>query len=48
MRLIYNDRFDEANKLAMRWLKEAQIDGKLTPDQESRLSVAISFAQGNA
>ncbi len=46
--LIYNDRFDEANKLALQWLKEAEIDGKLTPDQESRLSVAISFAQGNA
>lgn len=45
--LIYNDKFDDANKLAMQWLKEAQIDSKLTPDQESRLGVAISFAQGN-
>ena len=45
--LIYNDRLDDANALALQWLKQAQVENKLTPDQESRLSVAISFAQGN-
>ena len=29
--LVYNDRLDDANALALQWLKEAQIKGKLAP-----------------
>jgi Flp pilus assembly protein TadD len=46
--LVYNDRLDEANALAERWLKEAQIEGKLSGDQTTRLEAAITFAQGSA
>ena len=46
--LVYNDRLDDANALALQWLKEAQIKGKLAADQDARLSAAISFAEGNA
>ncbi len=46
--LVYNDRLDDANALALQWLKESQIKGKLAPDQDARLSAAISFAEGNA
>lgn len=46
--LVYNDKLDDANALAEKWLKEARIEGKLAPDQRARLDAAISFAQGSA
>jgi Flp pilus assembly protein TadD len=39
--LIRVDRVDEADKLAARWLKEAQISGKLPPAASARLSAAL-------
>ncbi len=45
--LVCNDKLEDANKLAETWLREGQIEGKLSPDQQVRLDVAISFAQGN-
>ena len=45
--LFYNDKLDDANALAGMWLKESQMEGKLSPDQRARLDAAISFAQGN-
>ena len=46
--LIYNDQLDAANALAAQWLKEGEVDGKLSPPQSARLDAAISFADGNA
>ena len=45
--LVYNDKQDEANKLAETWLKESQSSDQLSPSQSARLEAAISFAQGN-
>ncbi len=45
--LVYNDKLDDASELAEIWLKESQIEGKLSPAQRAKLDVAISFAQGN-
>lgn len=46
--LVFNDRVDEANALAQRWMNEASIDGKLKTDQLARLESALNFALGNA
>jgi hypothetical protein len=45
--LVYNDKLEDANKLAEAWLKESQIKGKLPSDGRAKLDVAISFAHGN-
>ncbi|MEK6258550.1 MAG: VIT domain-containing protein [Planctomycetota bacterium] len=46
--LVYNDKLDAANAIVEQWLKEARVEGKLTPAQRARLETAINFAQGNA
>ncbi len=46
--LVYNDKLDAANALVEQWLKEARVEGKLTPVQRARLETAINFAQGSA
>lgn len=46
--LVFNDKFDTANELVERWLKEGRVEGKLTAAQRARLETAINFAQGNA
>lgn len=45
--LICNDKLDEAYALADRWLKEAQIEGKLSPVQTAHLDAALYFAAGS-
>src|SRR5262249_48925746 len=44
--LVYNDKLDQANELAATWLKESQIDGKLSALRSARLDQAISFGKG--
>ncbi len=46
--LVYNDKLDAANSLVEQWLKEARVEGKLTPAQRARVETAINFAQGSA
>lgn len=46
--LVFNDQVDQAYKLAEQWMKDAQFDGKLAPDQRARLEHAVNFALGNA
>jgi tetratricopeptide (TPR) repeat protein len=45
--LVFSDRYDEANQLAERWMRESRIDGRLAPDQLARFERALSFAQGD-
>jgi autotransporter-associated beta strand protein len=45
--LVYNDKLDDANKLAETWLKDAQIDGTLSAGQRARLDVAVAFSHGS-
>ncbi|MBC8116143.1 MAG: hypothetical protein H7062_17290, partial [Candidatus Saccharimonas sp.] len=46
--LVYNDKLDAANAIVEQWLKEARVEGKLTPAQRARLESAINFTQGSA
>lgn len=45
--LICNDQLDNAYALADQWLKDAQVDGKLTPVQRAHLETALNFANGS-
>ena len=44
---IKADQIDKADALALRWLKDAQIAGELTPAVEARLTVAVNLMLGN-
>jgi Flp pilus assembly protein TadD len=46
--LIRADQPDKAETLALRWLKDAQVPGKLTPPAEARLNAAVAVLMGNA
>lgn len=45
--LIFNDQLDNAYALADQWLKDAQVEGKLTSVQRARLEAALNFANGS-
>jgi tetratricopeptide (TPR) repeat protein len=45
--LIRADQPDKAETLALRWLKEAQVPGKLTPPADARLNAAVAVLTGN-
>ena len=45
--LVYNDKLEDAYKLAEQWLTEARVPGKLTPSQNGRFDAALNFAQGS-
>ena len=36
------------SRSAQQWLKEAEVEGKFSADQQARFDAAISFAEGNA
>ncbi len=44
--MIYNDQLEGAYALADQWLKDAQVDGKMSAVQRARLDSAINFANG--
>jgi ferritin-like metal-binding protein YciE len=44
--LVYNDRLEEAIALAIAWLREAQVEGKMPTELRARLDAAIGFSQG--
>ena len=46
--LVFNDQLDTANVLAEQWLKEARIEGQLSPALRARFDVALNFALGAA
>lgn len=45
--LIYNDQLETAYRLAEAWIRDARVDGKLSPLQRAKLDTAIRFAEGN-
>ena len=45
--LIYNDQLDAAYALADQWLKDAQVEGKMSAIQHARFDTAINFANGS-
>jgi hypothetical protein len=44
--LVNNDQVEAANSLAERWMKEAQLEGKLPAEVRTRLDVALNYAFG--
>jgi predicted Zn-dependent protease len=46
--LIRFDKSEKSDALALRWLKDGQVPGELTPPVEARLNAAINMMQGNA
>ncbi|MBI5759842.1 MAG: hypothetical protein HZA46_15090 [Planctomycetales bacterium] len=46
--LVFNDQLDAANALAEQWLKDARIEGKLSPALRARFDTALNFALGSS
>jgi Flp pilus assembly protein TadD len=45
--LIHADQIEKADALALRWLKEAEVPGILSPPAEARLEAAVYLMRGN-
>ncbi|MEI8020033.1 MAG: hypothetical protein WCH39_17650, partial [Schlesneria sp.] len=45
--MIYSDQLDGAYALADQWLKEAQVEGKMSAIQRARFDTAVTFAHGS-
>ncbi len=45
--LVHNDQYDAANKLAEEWLQLSLKQGKLSPADSAKFSMAANFAGGN-
>ncbi|HTN75869.1 MAG TPA: VIT domain-containing protein, partial [Pirellulaceae bacterium] len=46
--MVHNNQLEQAHELALLWLQQSCIPGKLTQPQLFRLEAAISFAQGSS